>query len=85
MSARIRGFTLVAHAAALGVPRHIVEFLARVLATHRRWIGTPKRSPAAGPFRQAVLLLRWFREHGCVHCLGPGRRDLPGHQLPLPP
>ncbi|WP_433468958.1 hypothetical protein [Spirillospora sp. CA-128828] len=24
---------------------------------------------ALGAFRQAVLVLRWFRERGCVHCL----------------
>lgn len=57
---------MATYAAALGVPRHIVEFLARLLATH---IGTPKGSRALGPFRQAVLVLRWFRERGCVHCL----------------
>lgn len=60
---------MVTYAAALDVPRHIVEFLARLLAAHRRGIGTPKGSRALGPFRQAVLVLRWFRERGCVHCL----------------
>lgn len=60
---------MVTYAAALDVPRHVVEFLARLLAAHRRGIGTPKGSRALGPFRQAVLVLRWFREHGCVHCL----------------
>lgn len=60
---------MVTYAAALDVPRHIVEFLARLLTAHRRGIGTPKGSRALGPFRQAVLALRWFREHGCVHCL----------------
>jgi hypothetical protein len=60
---------LVTYAATLDVPRHIVEFLARLLAGHRRRIGTPRGSRALGPFRQAVLVLRWFRERGCVHCL----------------
>lgn len=46
-----------------------MEFLARLLVAHRRGIGTPKGSRALGPFRQEVLVLRWFREHGCVHCL----------------
>ncbi|MEV5012447.1 hypothetical protein AB0K74_44325 [Streptomyces sp. NPDC056159] len=32
----------------------------------RRRIGTPRGSRALGPFRQAVLVLRWFRERGCV-------------------
>ncbi len=60
---------MVTYVATLDVPRHVVEFLARLLATHRRRIGTPRRSRALGPFRQAVLVLRWFRERGCVHCL----------------
>ncbi|MER5320933.1 transposase family protein [Streptosporangium roseum] len=60
---------MVTYVATLDVPRHIVEFLASLLAAHRRRIGTPKRSRALGAFRQAVLVLRWFRERGCVHCL----------------
>jgi hypothetical protein len=47
---------LVTYAATLDVPRHIVEFLARLLATQRRRIGTPRGSRALGPFRQAVLV-----------------------------
>ncbi|MFE3905205.1 hypothetical protein ACFXPY_34185 [Streptomyces sp. NPDC059153] len=47
----------------------MVEHLARLLAAHRRRIDTPKGSRALGPFRQAVLVLRWFRKRGCVHCL----------------
>ncbi|WP_406209652.1 IS5/IS1182 family transposase [Streptomyces sp. NBC_01017] len=60
---------MVSYAAMLDVPRHVVEFLARLPAGHRRRIGTPKSSRALGPFRQAVLVLRWFREGSCVHCL----------------
>jgi hypothetical protein len=60
---------LVTYTATLDVPRHIVDFLARLLAAHRRRIGTPRGSRALGPFRQALLVLRWFRERGCVHCL----------------
>lgn len=60
---------MVTYSAMLDVPRHVVEFLARLLAAQRRRIGTPQGSRALGPFRQAVLVLRWFRERGCVHCL----------------
>ncbi|MEU3213169.1 transposase family protein [Nocardiopsis alba] len=60
---------MVTYSATLDVPRHLVEFLARHLAAHRQRIATPKGSRALGPFRQAVLVLRWFRERGCVHCL----------------
>nr|WP_169745202.1 transposase family protein [Streptomyces megasporus] len=53
----------------LDVPRPVVAFLARLPAAHRRKIGTPHGSRAPGPFRQAVLVLRWFRHRTCVHCL----------------
>ncbi|MFG2639159.1 hypothetical protein ACGFX8_36835 [Streptomyces sp. NPDC048362] len=35
----------------------------------RRRIGTPKGSRVLGPFRQAVVVLRWFRDRARVHCL----------------
>ncbi|MEV4251490.1 transposase family protein [Streptosporangium canum] len=60
---------MVTYVATLDVPRHVVEYLARLLAAHRRRIGTPRNSRALGPYRQAVLVLRWFRERSCVHCL----------------
>ncbi|WP_055627025.1 transposase family protein [Streptomyces hirsutus] len=60
---------MVTYVATLDVPRHVVDHLSRLLAAHRRRIGTPRNSRALGPFRQAVLVLRWFRERGCVHCL----------------
>lgn len=53
----------------LDLPRHLVEFLAALLAAHRRMIGTPKRSRSLSPFRQALFCLRWFREGGCVQRL----------------
>lgn len=60
---------MTTYAATLDVPRHIVVHLSRLLAAHRRRLGTPRGSRALGTFRQAVLVLRWFRERGCVHCL----------------
>ncbi|MDT0444052.1 transposase family protein [Streptomyces johnsoniae] len=60
---------MIPYAAMLDVPRHVVEYLARLLTGHRRRIGPPKSSRVLGPFRQAMLVLRWFREAGCVHCL----------------
>lgn len=60
---------MVTYVATLDVPHQVVDYLARLLAAHRRRIGTPRGSRALGPFRQAVLVLRWFRERGCVHCL----------------
>ncbi len=60
---------MVSHRAMPDVPRPVVEYLARLLAGHRRAIGTRRGTRALGPFRQAVLVLRWFRDHTCVHCL----------------
>ncbi|MET9462145.1 transposase family protein [Streptomyces canus] len=51
------------------VPRHLVVYLSRLLAAQRRRLNTPRGSRALGTFRQAVLVLRWFRERSCVHCL----------------
>ena len=60
---------MVTYVATLDVPRHVVDHLSRLLAAHRRRLHTPRGSRALGPFRQAVLVLRWFREQACVHCL----------------
>ncbi|MEU1628102.1 transposase family protein [Streptomyces sp. NPDC020096] len=70
MSAATRGSTLVTYAATLDVPRHTVELVARLLAAHRHRLRTPRGSRTLGPIRQAVLVLRWFRERGCVPRLG---------------
>ncbi|WNI15461.1 transposase family protein [Actinacidiphila sp. ITFR-21] len=58
---------MVTYVATLDVPRYVVDHLSR-LAAHRRRIGTPRGSRALGPFRQAVPVLRWFRQQACVHC-----------------
>lgn len=47
----------------------MVKFVAWLLTMHRRKNGTPKARHALGPFRKAVLVLRWFRESGRVRCL----------------
>jgi hypothetical protein len=59
---------LVTYVAMLDVPRQVVEHLGRLLAAHHRRIGTPRDSRVLGPLRQGVLVLRRFRERGCVHC-----------------
>ncbi|MBW8705480.1 hypothetical protein MBT84_38340 [Streptomyces sp. MBT84] len=69
MSEATGGCSLITYVATLDVPRPVAEFLARLLETRRRQIGNPRRSRALGPFRQAVLVLRWFRDRGRVRCL----------------
>ncbi len=48
------------------------------------FIGIPKGSRALSPFRQAVLVQRWFREAGRVHCLAryAGISQTTGQPLP---
>lgn len=60
---------MFSHRAMPDVPRPVVEYLACLLAARRQTIGTRRGTRALGPFRQAVLVLRWFRDHTCVHCL----------------
>lgn len=50
----------VTYTATLEINRDTVEFLATKLAAHRLAIGTRTGTRALGPFRQAVLVLRWF-------------------------
>lgn len=45
-----------------------MEYVSRLLAAHRRRLGTPRGSHTLGTYRRAILALRWFRDGGCVHC-----------------
>jgi hypothetical protein len=58
---------VIAHRATLDVSRALVHHVARLLHEERRLRGTPKGSRALTPFRQAVMVMRWFR----------GERDIP--------
>jgi len=54
---------VIAYRAMLDVPRETVLFTAGLLAAERRRRGTPRGSRALTCFWQAVLGLRWFRDH----------------------
>ncbi|GAA3572631.1 hypothetical protein GCM10022419_061930 [Nonomuraea rosea] len=58
---------MIAHRATLDVSRALVQHLGRLLRDERRLRGTLKDSRALTPFRQAVMVLCWFR----------GERDIP--------
>jgi hypothetical protein len=60
----------IPYRAFLDVPRDLVVFLSRLLAAHRRRIGTRRRRRVLTPFAQAVLALRWFRDAPRVAALG---------------
>jgi hypothetical protein len=50
----------VTYTATLEINRDTVEFLAAKLAGHRIALGTRSGTRALGPFKQAILVLRWF-------------------------
>ena len=54
---------MIAYRAMFDVPRETVQFTAGLLAEERRRRGTPRGSQALTCFWQAVLGLRWFRDH----------------------
>jgi hypothetical protein len=56
----------------LDVPVHLVLFVARLLAAHRREIGTRRGTRALSTWRQAVFALAWFRDRPDVARLGTG-------------
>jgi hypothetical protein len=56
----------------LDVPVHLVLFVARLLAAHRREIGTRRGTRALSTWRQAVFALAWFRDRPDVARLGKG-------------
>ncbi|OIJ90403.1 hypothetical protein BIV24_17760 [Streptomyces colonosanans] len=53
---------MVAYVATLDVPRHVVDYLSRLLATRRRQIGTPRSDRSS---RRCWCCAG----SGCVHCL----------------
>jgi len=55
---------VITYRASLDVPRDTVAFLARLLRAHRRRVRTRRGRRALTPWAQAVLVLRWFRNHG---------------------
>jgi hypothetical protein len=60
---------VIAYRATLDVPRELVQFTARLLWAERRRRGTPLGSRALTCFWEAVLGLRWFRDHAAPGAL----------------
>lgn len=53
---------MVTYRATLDVPRELVRYLARLLRTHRRTLGTRTNTRALTCYNQAVLVLRHYRD-----------------------
>jgi DDE superfamily endonuclease len=60
---------VINYGATLDVARELVWFVAGVLKTERLRRGTRRDRRALTPYRQAVLVLRWFRDATPVHRL----------------
>lgn len=63
---------MIAYRAMLDVPRELVTELATLLRTERRARGTRAGTRLLTCFRQAVMVLVWFRTRGDVEVLGAG-------------
>ncbi len=68
---------MITCAATLDVPRPVVDHLARLLAAHRRRIGTPTGSRALGCFRQAAAGAALVPRARLCALPDPGRRICP--------
>jgi hypothetical protein len=65
---------VITYGATLDVARELTLFVAGVLRSERRARGTRRRRRALTPYRQAVLVLRWFRDATPVHRLATDHR-----------
>lgn len=63
---------MIAYRAMLDVPKELVRYLAGLLAAERRAIGTRRGTRALTCFRQAILILVWFRKGEDKTLLGAG-------------
>jgi DDE superfamily endonuclease/Helix-turn-helix of DDE superfamily endonuclease len=63
---------LIAYRAMVDVPKELVTYVARLLAAHRRAIGTPRGSRKLTCARQALMVLVWFRKNEDIALLAAG-------------
>jgi hypothetical protein len=63
---------VIAYRAMLDAPRELVAHLARLLAGERRARGTRKHTRALTCFRQALMVMVWFRKNEDKSLLGAG-------------
>jgi hypothetical protein len=63
---------VVSYHVMLDVPSELIWFVSRLLAGHRREIGTRRGTRRLGCYKQAVFALAWFRDKGDIPRLGRG-------------
>ena len=63
---------MVTYRVRLDVPKDLVLFVSRLLARHRKEIGTRKNTRCLGCYRQALFGLAWYRDKTDIPRLGAG-------------
>ncbi len=63
---------MLSYRVTLDVPFQLVVFVSRLLAEHRRELGTRKGTRALTCWKQAVFTLAWFRDRPDIRRLGQG-------------
>jgi len=63
---------LITYRVRLDVPGELVLFISRLLARHRKEIGTRKGTRSLGCYRQALFGLAWYRDKPDIPRLGAG-------------
>jgi len=63
---------LITYRVRLDVPRELILFVSRLLARHRKEIGTRKNTRSLGCYRQALFVLAWYRDKADIPRLGAG-------------
>jgi DDE superfamily endonuclease len=63
---------LITYRVRLDAPRELVLFVSRLLARHRKAIGTRKGTRSLGCYRQALFVLAWYRDKADIPRLGAG-------------
>ena len=63
---------MITYRVRLDAPRELVLFVSRLLARHRKEIGTRKGTRSLGCYRQALFVLAWYRDKTDIPRLGAG-------------
>ena len=63
---------MLSYRVTLDVPFQLAVFVSRLLAEHRREIGTRNGTRALTCWKQAVFTLAWFRDRPDIRRLGQG-------------
>ena len=63
---------MITYRVRLDVPSELVLFVSRLLARHRKEIGTRRGTRCLGCYRQALFVLAWYRDKADIPRLGAG-------------